>query len=370
VKVVVTSPLAERLGGAENMLLTFLRHVDRNRIEPLVVFLQSGPFEQEVTSLGMRAITLPAGRLREPRAAARVIVSLARLLGREQPDLVLNWMGKSQLYGATAATLAGMNDRVVWWQHGVSEGHWLDRLATLLPARAVGCSSHAAARPQARMRPHRDTFVVHPGIDSPQVSPEDALALRRRLSISDGAVVLGIVGRLQPWKGQDRFVHALAELRRRGHQVHGLVVGGNAYDLSPGYEAYVHRLARALGLERHVVFTGQVEDAVAYIAAMDVLVNASEPEPFGLVLVEAMALGVPVVAVDAGGPAEILEADRSGLLVANNAPGLLADALERLSSDVELRRRLGERAQERYLACFTATRMTESLQSNLERLAR
>lgn len=367
-KVVVTSPLAERLGGAENMLFTFLRHVDRNRIEPLVVFLQSGPFEREVTSLGIRTITLPAGRLRYPWTAARVIVSLSRLLRREQPDLVLNWMGKSQLYGATAAMLAGMNDRVLWWQHGVSEGHWLDRLATLLPARAVGCSSHATARAQARLRPRRATFVVHPGIDDSRMEEGQIARLPDGLEIPNERSVVGIVGRFEPGKGQDRFLETLAELRRRGHEVHGLLVGGNASNRWLAYEERVNRLVRDLELTGNVTFTGHVADALPFIGLMDVLVNVLATEAFGIVLVEAMAMGVAVVAVAGGGPAEIIEQERSGLLVPSGESEILATAVERLILEEDFRRRLAKGGRQRFLERFTAERMVTSLQYKLEEL--
>jgi glycosyltransferase involved in cell wall biosynthesis len=369
-KLVVTMPVAKRLGGAENMLWTFLRHHDPARIEPVVVFLQPGPFKREVAELGVRTLTLPSKRLRDTRQAGRTIRILASVLRTERPGLILSWMAKAQLYTAPAAKLARLADRVVWWQHGVPEGHWLDRLATLLPAAAVGCSSQAAAVAQRRLRPHRTTFVVHPGIDVQKVTPDRRAAVRAEASIPPDAVVVGIVGRLQPWKGQDRFIEALAELRRRGHDLYGLVVGGNAYDLSPGFEERLRRKVHELGLEERVVFTGQVEDAQPHIAAMDILVNASAPEPFGLVIVEAMALDVPVVAVDMGGPAEIIESERSGVLVPSNAPDVLADALEQLVVDPDLRRRLGDGGLAAYRDRFTAERMTDSLQAAFERLAR
>jgi glycosyltransferase involved in cell wall biosynthesis len=369
-KILITVPYGERLGGAENMLWAILRNRELTRIVPIVVFFQPGPFEREVADLGIQTVVIPSGRLRQLRRGFMLVQALAALLRSEQPDLILNWMPKTHLYGASAARLARMSDRLVWWQHGVPDGHWLDRLATIMPTRAIGCSSHAAARSQARMRPRRRTFVVHPGVESPEIAREEVSALREQLSIPDDAAVVGIVGRLQPWKGQDRFLQALSEIVRRGLNVHGLVVGGNAYDLSPGYEEHLHALVLQLGLERHVLFTGQIADPTPYIAAMDVLVNASAPEPFGLVVIEAMALGVPVVAVDAGGPAEIIEPGRSGLLVSANEPGLLADALERLVADAALRRRLGESARERYLDRFTAGHMGESLQRRLEELAR
>jgi glycosyltransferase involved in cell wall biosynthesis len=369
VKVVVTLPVAERLGGAENMLWTFLRHLDRNRIEPLVVFLQGGPFEREVASLGISTITLPAGRLRQTWTAGRVIMSLARLLRRERPDLVLNWMAKSQLYGATAATLAGMSDRVVWWQHGVPDRHWLDRAATLLPAQAVGCSSHATARAQARLRPRRETFVVHPGIDDSRTDEKEVARLRDVLDIPRERSVVGIVGRFEPGKGQDRFLEALAEVRSRGHDVHGLLVGGSANNRWSDYEKRVRHLVHDLELTEAVTFTGQVADAVPYIALMEVLVSVLATEAFGIVLLEAMAQAVAVVAVAGGGPAEIIEHGQSGLLVPSGEPEILAEAIERVLLDEDLRQRMALGGGRRFLQRFTADLMTDSLQEKLQELA-
>jgi glycosyltransferase involved in cell wall biosynthesis len=152
--------------------------------------------------------------------------------------------------------------------------------------------------------------------------------------------------------------------------VHGLIVGGNAWNLSPGYERELHDLALGLGLSESVTFTGQVEDALPYIAAMDVLVNASAEEPFGIVLVEAMALGVPVVAVDAGGPREIVENGRTGILVSQPSHEELARALEHLLRDAPWRRSLGEAGRARFHASFGAAAMTIALEDRLREFAR
>jgi glycosyltransferase involved in cell wall biosynthesis len=368
-KVVITMPLGVRLGGAENILWTFLQHVDRRRIDPLVVFLDDGPFVAEVASLGIQAVMLRAGRLRDMHRFAATTRSLARLLRQNEPDLVLNWMAKSQLYGSLAAVTAGMSGPVVWWQQGIPEGHWLDRLATLLPARAVGCYSQAAAKAQSSLRPRRATFVVAPGIDAP---PRHLAVdgLRERLSISHGEAVIGIVGRLQPWKGQHRVLGAVAELRRRGHPVHGLIVGGTAHNFSPEYEPYLHRLVEDLGIQGHVSFTGQVRNAAPYLELMDVMVNASDPEPFGIVLLEAMAQGVAVVAVRSGGPAEIIQDGDSGLLIESPEQVVMADTLERLIVDDDLRGRIARAGHHRFEQRFSAERMTHELQARLEEFAR
>jgi glycosyltransferase involved in cell wall biosynthesis len=367
-KLLITVPFGERLGGAENMLWTFLRHVDRAHTEPKVVFFEAGPFERELAEIGIETAVVPAGRLRQPKQLFLVVRALAKLMRQEQPDLMLNWMPKTHLYGACAAMLAGMTNRLVWWQHGIPSGHWLDRLASLLPARAVGCSSRHSAAAQERVWPRRATFVVHPGIDEPKrPTPQEVAALRRRLAIPEGDQVVGIVGRLQPWKGQDKLLRAVVELRRRGHDVHAVIVGGVAYNLSPEYEPYLRTLVSDLGVERVVHFTGQVADPAPFICLMDVLVNASDAEPFGIVLLQAMALEVAVVAVDRAGPAEIIEAGRSGLLVRSADPNVLADGLEKLF-DAALRRRLGENGRRRFEAHFTAKRMTSELERHLAAL--
>jgi glycosyltransferase involved in cell wall biosynthesis len=368
VKIVITTPLADRLGGAENMLWALLRHLDRERVEPFVVFFQAGSFQEEVAEVGIRSSVLRTGRLRQFWRAPVIVRALADLLRREQPDFLLNWMAKSHLYGAPAALLSGLGSSVVWWQHGIPNRHWMDRLATFLPSRAVACSSRAAAEHQGRLKPRRRTFVVHPGIDlSP--SANDQVSERRRLLIPQGRLVIGIVGRLQPDKGQDKVIEAVGRLRARGHDVHGLVVGGNAWNLAPEYEPWLRRFVVDLGLNTAVTFTGQVADARPFIRSMDVLVNASASEGCPLVLLEAMALGIPVVANAAsGGPVEVIESAEHGILAPSNDPAAVADALERLVTSADLRRRLGEGGRRRFLDCFTADRMARVFEKSFEAL--
>lgn len=359
-----------RLGGSENFLWTFLRHSARNRIEPHVLFLKSGPFRDEVAALGIPTSLEPVGRYRHVPRNLRAVGRLARRLRRERPDLVVNWTAEAQLYGGVAAALAGLGGRVVWWQHGVHGTHWLDPYIGWLPAAAIGASSHAAADEQARHRPRRPTFVVHPGIEEPPPDADLGARVRAELGIPAGRLVLGVVGRLHPEKGQDRLLEAVALLRSRGaDEVHVLLVGDTAHEVLPGYADAVRGRVRELGLEGRVTFTGQVSDALGHIRAMDVLVNPCTRESFGIVLVEAMASGVPVVAVDAWGPAEVVEHGRSGVLAASSEPAALAAALEPVVADADLRRRLAEGGRARYAARFRQERMVRELEAELCSLA-
>jgi len=369
VKVVITVPWARQLGGAETMLATFLRSVDLERIQPVVVFFEHGPLVDEVSALGMDATVIPAGRLRQPWAVIRTVGSLARLLEREQPDLLLNWMAKTHLYGAFAAIATRRSDRVVWWQHTVSRRHWLDRSATLLPARAIGCSSRHAAAAQAARWPHRRVFVVHPGIEAPSRSGDEArLARRAALGISPELHVVGLVGRIEPGKRHEQFLEVVGALVDRGVPVHGILVGGALPGKPSQAMLALEADVRRRGLDAHVTLTGQVADARVLIELMDVLVSLAPAEAFGIAVLEAMALGVPVIASATGGPREIIEHGESGLLVAGSRLEDVVDAVHGLLEDVLLRERLGAGAVERFRSRFVAERMTADLQGAITKL--
>ena len=388
IRICIFQPFGERRGGSDNLLLTLLRHLDRGRFEATVAFFGDGGFVEDVRALGFEAHTFPSGRLRDPRHVVASARRARRLLERERPNLVVNWLSTAHVYAGIGAWRAGLSDRCVWFQQDLfggrsperarlgdraaaSRGRMLDRVATAIPAAAIGCCSEAVRRAQDEIHPRRPTFTVLPGIDQPrQLESRDQAAVRDRLAIPADAVVVGTVGRLFAWKGHHQLVLALAELAASESRMHGLIVGGGGHRADARYEAYLNGLVRDHGLEGRVTFTGQVPDATPYLQAMDVFVSASAPEPFGLVLVEALALGVPAVAVARGGPIEIIENGESGLLTPSDAPSELAAAISRLAGDRELRLRLSERGRERYRRRFQGDRMARDMERRFEELAR
>jgi glycosyltransferase involved in cell wall biosynthesis len=231
------------------------------------------------------------------------------------------------------------------------------------------CASRFVASTQGAAWPRRRTVVVHPGLHGLDVSPDRRRRAREALGLGEADRVVGMVARLQRWKRHDSVLRAVALLRGRGHNVHGLFVGGDAYDLEPAYQAELQGLAARLGIADAVTFTGQVREPDDHVAAMDVLVNASDAEPFGLSILEAMSAGVAVVAVDSGGPSEIIRNGRDGLLAARSDPALIAAQVERLLTSDALRAQIGEGGRRRFDARFSAERMASETIAGLERVA-
>jgi glycosyltransferase involved in cell wall biosynthesis len=364
VRIVITVPWGQRLGGAEAMLQGVFDGAVAAGHELEPVFFQDGPWPAQLRQAGFRVEVIDAGRLRELHRWLATVRRLARLLRAREPDLILNWAAKTQLYGAPAAMLAGMTDRVVWWQQAIpmpGRPELLDRGATLLPAAAIGCYSRAAAQAQARLFPKRQTFVVGAGSPLPAGGPSEP-----PLTLPGDVPIVGLVGRLQPWKGQDRMLRAQAILRDRGQRMHLVIVGGDSYGLSPEYAASLPLLIEQLRLGADVTMTGEVPDASPYIEQMDVLVNASDPEPFGIVILEGMARGVAVLAVNSGGPGDFVQDGQTGALARSGQPDALADALAPLLASPELRERLGRAGRERYLEEFTTAAMCARFFAELE----
>jgi glycosyltransferase involved in cell wall biosynthesis len=183
--------------------------------------------------------------------------------------------------------------------------------------------------------------------------------LRRFLDVpykarqTDEAPVLGIVGQITPWKGQDDGIRILAGTRQCFPGTRLRVIGRPIFS-GPGVsfdnEAFAHALralAHELGVSDAVEFTGEIEDLAPIYESLDVLLVPSWQEPFGRVVAEGMAAGVPVVATSVGGPAELIVDGESGLLAPPRSPDAWVEPICRLFEDPELARRLATGGRDR-----------------------
>lgn len=353
-------PLAEQRGGAELALVHLLGGLHDVGIRWSVTFLEEGSLIRKVRELGVNVAVIEAGRLREAGRVVGTVRAIARRVRETGAQAVLSWMGKAHLYGGPAAKLAGVP--AVWFQHGLPTGHWMDRLATRVPAAGILTCSRFVAEAQAKLMPRRAMRVVHPGVElerfDPHALPEPAEA-RRLLGLPGDGPLVGIAGRMQAWKGMHVLIEAMVRVRAAHAGARCLVVGGE-HALEPGYEARLRGDVARLGLGGAVIFAGHQTDVPMWMQAMDVVVHASEREPFGMVVVEAMALGKPVVATVPGGPGEVITDGVDGQLVRYGDVEGLAGAVLRYLDEPGFAASCGGAARRRARS-FSAQRFAEGV---------
>jgi hypothetical protein len=367
--VPIVMPLAEQRGGGELMLLHLMQQGRSLGINWSVLFLEDGPMLPQVQALGVKARVLSAGRLRRVDQMVAAVRSIARALREQRAHAVLAWMGKAQLYASPAAVLAGVPS--VWYQLGMPRTtDWMDVAANVLPARGVLTCSRAGADAQARLSPRRPIRIVHPGAELERFQPDSLPApidARRRLGLPLDGPLIGIVGRLQRWKGMHHLVAAMPEVLRHRPDARCVIVGGD-HPFEPDYLAELRRTIESLGLGDRVLLAGLQRNVPEWVQAMDVFVHASANEPFGIAIVEAMALGKPVIATDRAGPTEIITHGIDGMLHTFGSVETLAKSIVTLLADPDFARRLGAAAQKRARDFSTeryAVRLVEALRELL-----
>jgi glycosyltransferase involved in cell wall biosynthesis len=360
-----------RLSGGELALVRLLpalaEHVDAH-----VILGEDGPLVGRLEELGISVEVLPlAARLRDVRRGTvtpggldlralaslpRYVLRLARRLRQLRPDLVHTNSLKAALYGGVAGRIARVP--VLWHvRDRISDDYLPGRAITLVHAAARVLPTAVVANSQATLAtlpPLRfGTVVYNPVVPDSVVAPADAVVRGTAPGLT-----IGILGRLSPWKGQHLFLDAFAAVFRDGDAQARII--GSAMFGEEEYAASLSRRVDDLGLRDRVEFRGFREDIWAELAELDVLVHASLAEGFGQTVLEGMAAGVPVIATESGGPAELITDGVDGLLVPPNDVAALAEALARLRDDPALRSRLGAAAQRRSLE-FTPDRAAERL---------
>jgi glycosyltransferase involved in cell wall biosynthesis len=353
-KVLVIMPLAEQRGGGEMMFWDLMYQGRNSDVEWLVIFLEDGPMVEQVRNLGIDTRVIKSGRLREIHRFIAAIFRIAAIARRENADMIVNWMWITQIIGGIAAMLAGIP--AMWYQLEVPNAKsWLVRLATLLPAKAIVTLSQDGQQAQRQIWPHRQTPLVYPGVAldrfEPSLLPSPAAA-REKLGLPLHGPLIGIVGRLQRWKGMHTLVQAMPQILQKYPDAHCVVVGGK-HDLEADYEDFLIQQITDLGLNERVIMAGLQRNIPEWIQAMDIFVHASDHEPFGIVIIEAMALGKPVVAGNAGGPTEIITNGVNGLLTAYGNVNELAIAILRYLDAPEFAQNTGIAARERALQFST-----------------
>ena len=345
------------LGGAQRELCYLATAMDRNRFQMQVAIW--GPQEdlcKELEVLGVDVVRL--------RAVGRSLVRLALALGshvrRTRPDVIHTHLFDADLVGTLVARACGV--RCCSTIHSgtffdARRHRWRYRCLALLVSRFFPVSQALSDVLVQRCRvPAARAHVIRNGIDMTRFAPSPA---------RDGAVtrgpIIGTLARLIPSKGIRILLDAIPHLLQKYPEAL-LLVGGGGEE-----QEALERQARALGIADRVVFVGPVQDPRDFYSRLDVFVLPSLDEAFGLVVLEAMAMGLPVIGTRVGGVPEVLTHGVNGWLVEPGDSAVLAAGLRTLWADPILRRRVAEEGR-RTAVRFDVTRAAAELQAEYERM--
>ncbi len=315
-------------GGVERALVTLARerkHAPEMHPHYAVCFREK--LNHELRMAGAPVDYLGEVRASRPLTVLRARKALATLLRQEKIDVAICHLPWA--HAIFAPVLRAARVPIVFWMHGFATGrHWTERLAKLVAPALVIANSHAVAKTAPLLFPDTPTEVLYyPVAPLPEPRAEEP-----------GTILQ--VSRMEPWKGHLLLLEALAKLNELpGWQCR--IVGGAQTKSEVNYVLKLQKRAEKLGVANRVTFTGQRDDIEQQLASASIFCQPNMgPEPFGIVFIEALAAGLPVVTTRMGGATEIIT-PKCGFLTEPGDARSLADALRNLLSNSELRASLG-----------------------------
>jgi glycosyltransferase involved in cell wall biosynthesis len=371
-----------QVSGAERVMLMILSGLDRAGFQASVICPAEGELTRHLEGLGLSVNNIellearftwrPDYLVKYLKSFLRVILELRRLLIEAKPDLIHANTIRAGLV-ATTATF-GTRMPVVWHLHDILPHHPLSTLirwfAALSPRTSLLAISQAVAnRFQGGVLRLLDDCtkirVIHNGVNLKRFSSDPAASqrIRQELGVSEDQFLMGIVGQITPRKGQFELILAFAKVAKQLPKAVLTVVGAPLFNNDHEYLEKLKRTAENLGVVDRVIFTGARNDVQVVMQALDLLVLNSNVEPFGLVVIEAMACGIPVLATDVDGVPELIRHGVSGWLVPAGDKQQLTQGLVTLATDRKLRSCLAGEAKNNTVPKFSAEKYLQMVEN-------
>jgi glycosyltransferase involved in cell wall biosynthesis len=321
-------------GGVETLLVTLARQRGLvPEMESHFGVCYDGRLATELAATGAAVHRLPTVRISRPWTIWRGRTALRDLIRRERFDAVVCHSAWPLAVFSPAVRRAGV--RVVLWVHGSPSRSWLERWALwTTPDWAIFNSKFIQGEIGKQFPEVRGTCIYCP-VEFPRdsVDPAAVAAVRRELNTPPDAVVILQVSRMEPWKGHEHHLRALAKLPRDLNW-RCWIAGGAQRPAELVYASRLQQLVRELGLAERVIFLGDRRDVPILMQAADIFCQPnSGPEPFGIVFIEALAAGRPVVTTAMGGALEIVDQSCGVLVPPHNVDALAESLLCLLTND-------------------------------------
>ncbi len=362
---------SDELYGSDMVLLHLVQRLNRAVFRPYVLLPTDLPYEGKLSrslsqaGVAHESLAMPVLRRRYfslrggPRFASALIRGADNVMAvARRENVALIHSNTSAVWGGALAA-SRLHLPHIWHVHElITEPALVRRLIAWMinrySTRVVAISEAVAAHLLADSPALAGRIsVIYDAVDAERFSPSvDGAALRSAWGAVPQDVLVGVVGRISAWKGQAFFLKAFARALRSQPTLKAVIVG----DVAPGEtwrKEELRSLAAELGVAQRIVWAGYHDNAPTVMAALDILALPSiRPEPFGMVVIEAMASGKPVIATAHGGPLESVVDGETGLLVSPADPEEMGAALVRLSDDRRLRAEMGANGRRRAVDVF------------------
>ena len=363
------------MGGAERSFIEVLRAMPRDRIHPYACVPPDTALERLCQSAEVPVYSV---HLRRFRRTTNPFVLAGQVKALYQGSRVVSEICTSRnidlihANNDTAALVAWEVSRItgvpfVWHCRDLAPMHGFARILGGSAASVVAISRRVEAHLLKEGVPADRVQRIDNGIDLKRIPYAEQCAefrtrTRARLGIEMNRPVVLCVGSFVPWKRMELFLDTVAALRTRIPDVLGLLAGSDLISDNSAYAEALDTHARVLGLEPSSLrFLGECEDVPELMTASDVVVSCSENEPFGRVVAEAGAAGVPVVSTRSGGKIDIVEDGLTGILVEQGDSAAMAEACAKLLNDAALRKTIGTAARARVEKLFDVRRTAEQV---------
>lgn len=348
-------------GGAETVFLNLVDGLDRSRWRSVAVVPELDWLDSALRDRGVDPVLVAT----DGSFDIRYLRQLTQLVRRYRVDLIQTHLLTTAVYGGVAGRIAGVP--VVSTFHGEVDVPFIGMLSTVKSRiirsacdRIVFVSEalRTTLAPRLQATPSR-TLVIHNGIDTVPRPVAPRKDTRREFGAGVDDILVGAIGNLRVSKDYPTFIEAAAILSRASDRFRFVIAG----DTRGGMHDDLHGRAAAAGLTDRFVFAGFRTDVHDVLASLDVLVVSSSAEGFSLVVLEALAAGVPIVSTRCGGPEEIVSHEHDALLVPTRDPASLADAVLRIIAEPQLARQLTVTGRRTLEARFSRSAMIDAYQS-------